>query len=234
MWKRKEPPRISRGLRDTLFGDKPLTEWPPLHAQYAHLEPWASFVAARAALNTKNRAEAVRIWQRITEMPNLESRHYLQAWHFLRQEQVQPSAEQSVVVYGMVMEVPMATNGLDLLAAYADGTTRYYNYSGAGVVWERPDTSLDAEVNAFLEVGRLGATMVGVWEGPRPPAPPPNQARISMLTPGGLRFGQGSLAGLTAEPSGLGKLLVNAGTALMVRLTKVSDEIQRRAGPAPK
>jgi hypothetical protein len=114
----------------------------------------------------------------------------------------------------MVMEVPMAANGLDLLAAYADGTARYYNYSGASVVWERPDTSLDAEVNAFLEVGRLGATMVGVWEGPRPPAPPPNQARISMLTPGGLRFGQGSLAGLTAEPSGLGKLLVNAGTDL--------------------
>jgi hypothetical protein len=167
MWKRKEPPRISRGLRDTLFGDMPLTEWPHLHAQHAHLEPWASFVAARAALNTKNRAEAVRIWRRITEMPNLESRHYLQAWHFLRQEQVQPSAEQSVVVYGMVMEVPMAANGLDLLAAYADGTARYYNYSGASVVWERPDTSLDAEVNAFLEVGRLGATMVGVWEGPR-------------------------------------------------------------------
>ena len=122
---------------------------------------------------------------------------------------------------------------MDLLAAYADGKARYYNYSGAGVVWEGPDTSLDVAVNWFLEAGRLGATRVGVWEGPRPPAPPPNQARISMLTPGGLRFRQGSFAALTAEPSGVGKLLLDAGTALMLRLTQVADEIQRRAGPAP-
>ncbi|GAB2962493.1 hypothetical protein GCM10027048_33810 [Hymenobacter coalescens] len=89
---------------------------------------------------------------------------------------------------GVVVEVGME-QGFDLVAAYADGTARYYNYSGAGVVWERPDDSLAAPVQALLAAGERVVGQIGPWEQPRPAAPPQGSARINMLTPAGLHFG---------------------------------------------
>jgi hypothetical protein len=218
LWKHNQPATAPIEIRDTLFGDMPLDAWPSVDAPLLDAEPWASFIAARDAQAQDNIADAIHRWRQITAMPDLEPRHYLQAWHFLRQYQVQPPDEESAVVHGMVIEVSMGVQGLDLLAAYSDGTARYYNYSGSGIVWERPSELLDAEIDAFLDAGRKAAHYVGVWEGPRPPAPPPDQVRVSMLTPGGLRFGQGTFQALNAEE--LGRMLIGAGTALMQALSR--------------
>jgi hypothetical protein len=91
---------------------------------------------------------------------------------------------------GVVVEVGM-DEGLDLLAAYADGTARYYNHSGAAVVWEHPDASLDAQIDAVLASARPLCDFVEPWVGQLPAPPPINQVRINMLTPAGVRFGQG-------------------------------------------
>jgi hypothetical protein len=91
---------------------------------------------------------------------------------------------------GVVVEVGI-DGGLDLLAAYADHTARYYNHSGAGVVWERPDGSLDAQIDALLAAARPLCDFVEPWAGELPAPPPVDEARINMLTPAGVRFGQG-------------------------------------------
>lgn len=62
--------------------------------------------------------------------------------------------------------------GLDLLAAYSDHSARYYNYSGAGVVWEHPDTSLDSPIDELLAAARQVVEMIGPWQGARPVARP--------------------------------------------------------------
>lgn len=217
-----EPPRPTP-IRDTLFGDLPLEQWPNANASALKQEPWLSFVQARDALSKGKKADAIQHWQRIAEMPKLESRHYVQTWHFLRQQGVQPPPEKAQTLYGVVVEVAMP-KGLDLLAAYTDGSARYYNFSGAGVIWERSNDSLDAQINALLDAGRQVVVMIGPWEAARPPAPGKDQARLSMLTPSGLHFGQGDFDVLNAEPQG--RLLIEAATRLMVALTELRKKPQ--------
>ena len=72
-------------MRDTLFGDSPISAWPATVAPNIG-EPWKSFVQAREALARGRKDEAISTWRRITAMSGLESRHYLQAWHFLTQQ----------------------------------------------------------------------------------------------------------------------------------------------------
>jgi hypothetical protein len=210
------------GIRDTLFGDVPVELWP--RGDDAQAEPWASFVAARRSAAAGDRATALRTYQAILAMPALEARHYLQAYHGLRGLGIQPPADKAKHVYGVVVEVALP-EGLDIVAAYEDGTARYYNYSGAGVVWERPDDSLDETVAALLAVGRTVAQQIGPWEQARPPAPPPDEARISMLTPSGLYFGQAPFGTLVRDPLG-GPLLYRA-QVLMEKLIERSQQTGR-------
>ncbi len=195
--KEKQRPEV----RDTLFGDMPLSEWPRESSTPAQDEPWLSFVKARQHIEIGDQSKGEEILRLILSMKDLESRHYLQAWHFLREIGEQPAAGEAKKLYGVVVEVALES-GLDIVAAYADKAARYFNYSGAAVIWERPDDSLNQAVEALLEAGRVVAAQIGPWEGRRPPAPETGQVRISMLTPSGLHFGQGPLEILAADPMG--------------------------------
>ena len=136
--------------------------------------------------------------------------------HALRAVGERPGGNDAKHLYGVVVEVSMPPDGLDLLAAYEDGTARYYNYSGAGVVWDRPDASLDPAVSALLEAGRTLVTQIGPWEGERAPAPRGSDVRVSLLTPSGPHFGQGPFDALAAD--NLGGPVIAAATRLMQEL----------------
>jgi hypothetical protein len=123
-------------------------------------------------------------------MPGLESRQYLQAWHVLREQGVRPPAETAKHVYGAVVEVALP-DGLDVLAAYADGSARYLNWSGAAIVWEAPDPRFQPHIEAVLRAGAAIAQRIGPWEDPRRGPPPTGHIRLNLLTPSGLHFGEG-------------------------------------------
>lgn len=189
------------GIRDVLFGDLPFSQWPNESATGVDDEPWLSFIHARDQMNSGDEESSKQTLRRILGMPDLESRHYLQAWHFLRELGESPSDDEAKRLYGVVVEVNL-DEGLDIVAAYADHTARYFNYSGAAVVWERADESLDLAIDSLLDAGRVVADKIGPWEGARPAAPPTGQVRISMLVPSGLHFGQGPLDALSGDPLG--------------------------------
>lgn len=214
--KKKKGPDIL-DIREALFGDMPLQFWPQ-DQRSADFSPWSEFYAARKEAEAQNTAAAVSIWQAILNTPDLESRHYLQAWHFLRQFGVKPPPEDEKKILGVVFEVPM-DDGLDLLAAYADMSARYYNFTGAGVIWEHPDDSLDPTIKELLDAAAGLAAKIGPFEEDRPPPPPNGAIRISLLTPSGLHFGQGPFSALQNDP--IGAPTVNAGTQLMLRLTEL-------------
>ncbi len=209
---------MAAALRDTLYGDQPIEKWP---SGSAPGKPWTLFVEAAEALRQGDQQRAIQFWKAVLDLPALEARHYAQAWTFLRQHGEQPAPEVAKTVYGVVAEVSME-RGLDLLAAYADYSARYYNYSGAGIVWEHPDNRLDPQIDRLLAAGRQVVAVIGPWTEPRPGPPPVNQARISMLTPSGIYFGQGSFQGLSGDA--LGKLLVDSATDLMLHMTQLSTK----------
>jgi hypothetical protein len=209
LFKKKEKPQPIT-IRDTLFGDLPIAEWP--REAGLTMEPWVSFLQARRYLDQKDKDSAISVLQTITEMHGLEPRHYLQAWHFLRQLEVNPPSDKAKMVYGVVVEVGMKS-GADLVAAYGDYTARYLNYTGAGVIWEHPDASLDSEIEALLNAGQAVANVIGPWEQARPPVPQGDNVRLNMLTPSGLHFGYGSFQNLYKEP--MGKSMIDPATKLM-------------------
>jgi hypothetical protein len=213
-----EPPRI----RDLLFGDLPASEWP---RGFSTGQPWCSFVEARNHREAGETDEAVRLLRGILAMPALESRHYLQAWHFLRALGIEPSDEEGKRLYGVVVEVGLE-QGLDIVAAYADRSARYFNYSGAAEIWERPDDRLDRTIDELLEEGGRVVAQIGPWEGERPSAPAAGQVRITMLTPSGLHFGQGEFEVLAGDP--LGGPVISSAMKLMMALIEHSEGLKNR------
>ncbi|HLY64752.1 MAG TPA: hypothetical protein VKU60_04380, partial [Chloroflexota bacterium] len=199
MRRRGSPAGAADLLRPTIFGDAALDAWVARDAGDPG-EPWDSFERARQLVQAGHREEAVRIWQQIAVTDGMESRHTLQAWHFLRQAGLSAPADRARLVLGVAVEMPMR-KGHDLLAAYRDGTARYLNYSGKAVIWEdHSDTRIQAAITDWLTAGQLIAGTIGVWEQPSLPPLPAGEARLMMLTPGGHRFGQAPVAALSQDP----------------------------------
>ena len=202
-------------LRETLFGDMPLSKW----AASASGDPWATFVSAANRLEQGNRVGAIDALQSIVQQSGLESRHYLEAWCALREAGVSPSGAEAKHVYGVVVDVPV-NSGLDTLAAYEDRRARYINFSGSVIIWEAPDSRMDGHITKLVSAGQTLANLIGPWEGNRPPLAP-GQARISLLTPSGLHFGQAPLAALMQD--GMAAPLLDAATKLMQALIQVTQ-----------
>jgi len=204
-----------------MFGDFSW-QWMPIEPGSAAstLEPWASFARAKQQIDIGDSSAAIQTLRSIVDTPNLESRQYLQAWHFLRELGVEPGPDQAKTLLGVVVEVGMP-NGLDLVAAWPDHHARYYNFSGAGVVWERPNDSLDKAIDDLLNVGLPVLRAIGPWKQKRPNEPTKDAVRINLLSPSGLHFGEGPMNLLSRDP--MGGPVIAAATRLMqalIALTK--------------
>jgi hypothetical protein len=210
---------MTNDIRDVLFGDSPADSW-PVDTSDALEEPWTLFVSARTFAAAGDNESAKQKLRDVLALTGLESRHYLQAWHFLRALGEEPLPQEAKHLYGVVVEVAL-DEGVDIVAAYADRSARYFNYSGAAIVWERPNDSLNGVIDALLSAGKTVAEQIGPWDGPRPGAPPTGQARISLLVPAGLHFGQGPYQALAADP--MGGPVLGAALTLMQSLIAIQD-----------
>jgi len=207
-------------VRDALFADGPLESWPV--GDHADREPWATFVTARRYVAAGDIGSAVFGWQRVVGMPGLEARHYVQAWTFLRQYGgVQPAPAEAKRLLGVVVEVDRGPAGLDLLAAYPERTARFYAGTGGGIVWERPDPTLDAHIGALLDAAKAVLDRIGPWTQPRLPPPPPDHIRLNFLAPSGLHFGQAPFA--VFEQDGLAGPVVRAAAGLLQVMMAVNQ-----------
>lgn len=202
-WPRSKKTSTST-LQPLLYGDAPISAWPPLGDVPAG-EPWLSFDRARSLAANGDVAGAQTLWRQITDMPGIESRHVLQAWHFLRESGDAPPTSVAPQVLGAVAQVPVKS-AHDVLAAYADGSVRYLNYSGRAAVVEPPaPEGLAAAVGHWLAVAGQLASAIGPWSGPLPDVPR-GHARVLMLTPSGPRFGQGPYDALSRDRAAAGYL----------------------------
>jgi len=214
-----KPESIHREIRNTLFGDVPLAEVVRVHPKVQLTDPWASFARARDLRDSGDLAGARHEMHHILEMPDLETRVFLQAWHNMLELGETPPRDHAKDVLGIVVEVGMP-KGLDLVAAYRDHHARYFNYSGAGVLWERRDNSLDSLIDELLQAGTVVAQVIGPWTQPRPPEPKNGNVRINLLTPSGIHLGQGPTEALNQDA--MGGPILSAAFGLMKRLVELA------------
>lgn len=205
-------------LRDTVFGDLPLDRWPPADTPSDGF-PWDAFSDARAQLAGGSVDAARERWRSILARPGLEARHYLQAWHFLREQGDRPPQDEAKNVLGVVVEMGLP-QGLDLLAVYADGSARYYNHAGGGIVLERAEGSPADLTSDLLAAAATVVAQIGPWEEARPGPPKRGRARLSILTPSGLHFGEGPIDALGSDR--LAGPMLQAATAVMTELVALS------------
>jgi hypothetical protein len=214
-------PTAGDSLRPLLYGDRSVDEWPP-PGTVADGEPWASFVRARELKRSGDEDAAVEIWSDIATQREIESRHVLQAWHFLRAAGVSPAPESASYVLAAVAEVSVKP-GHDLLVAYRDGGIRYLNQSGkVAIVDATADLASTEAARAWLTVADELAPTVGVWDQPQLPALPSGDSRIMMLTPEGPRFGQGPDSLLRADASAAAFL--SAATNVLIAVTRLPPD----------
>jgi hypothetical protein len=151
--------------------------------------------------------------QKIINDESLESRIKLLAFDVLRKND-QPIEEKELL--GVIVEVGL-DEGLDVLAAYLDGSARYINFTGKMILWDVPDKA-SAEITAQLFMAGLNIVhRIGPWTNPRRGHPLKGMVRISFLVSDGLYFGEGPINVLFNDA--LAAPALSSATALMQYLT---------------
>ena len=185
-------------LRQQWFGEAPLAQWRSESNAARDLQPWAGFDRARSQAEAGDREGAVATLIAIINQDDLESRHYLEAWHALRELNFTAPAEIAKLLLGVVVEVN-TPDGLDVLAVYSDQTARYLNYSGALIAWETQTPEMDSAIDLLLRESEAVVGMIGPSRMRRPAPPSVGQVRLNFLTPSGLHFGQGPYEALAED-----------------------------------
>ena len=210
-------PSVGSGaLRDLLFADLP-----PDRAREVFGRGGAAtrFIVELAAAAEAGDAPAALRAIAGAPAPERETRLFLQAWHLARLAGLDPGAAARDPL-GVVVDMH-TEEGLDTVAGFADGSARYLGYSGAGVVWEVPDAIVGGLVQELLLRSLDVVAMTGPLEGSRPEPPGHGGAMISVLTPGGIHVGAGSVYALSNDSRG-GPVIAAAADLLRVLVERAT------------
>jgi hypothetical protein len=136
-----------------------------------------------------------RVVRTIAEDKEEESRVRILAYSWLRDNgHAVPSKE----LLGVIVEVPLE-EGLDVLAAYADGTVRYINQTGKFAVFEgSPDVVTDS-ARTLVETSKPALRQATPIAGKRMPPPGIGHIRLGFLASDGLHFTQGTFETLARD-----------------------------------
>ncbi|MBB3220990.1 hypothetical protein [Pseudoduganella umbonata] len=130
-----------------------------------------------------------RVVQTIGEDPAEESRVRLLAWQWLRAAG-QPVTSRELL--GVVVEVPLE-GGLDVLAAYADGTVRYIHHTGRVAVFEGAPDSVAQQGKLLVHAAIPLAAARGLAKYRAAP-PTLGNLRLSLLAADGLHARDGTFS----------------------------------------
>lgn len=192
-------------IRQMLFASQSLKE----QASRMHLDgqpgPFQTIADASKLVEEGKKEEAITRLRSVLETPDLETRIVLWTWSALRGLGEKPDPKLAGEVLGVVMEMPSG-GGYDTLAAYADGSARYLNYSGRAIIWDSQDPQIKALCRAFID-----STI---------PLSTRTKPRTSLSLPGhGAQVTLLTRSGIFASPDPPDSV-VGAGAALMMEMMK--------------
>ena len=126
---------------------------------------------------------------KIATNPTAETRTRILAYNRLRSMGHKSDKKE---LLGVIVEVGL-NEGLDVIAAFQDGTARYINYTGKMVVWETTTPASMKLTKELFSQSEPILSKIGPWNQPRRPNPAKGYARITFLVSDGLYFGEGPI-----------------------------------------
>ena len=102
-------------------------------------------------------------------------------------------------VLGVIIEVPLQ-QGLDVLAAFAEGGVRYLNQSGKVAIFEGQGNPVEGLAKELVLASQPVVNRIGPWEKKRLPPPKAGNVRMTFLVSDGLYFGEGPFGALQKDP----------------------------------
>ncbi len=124
-----------------------------------------------------------------------------------------PKAE----LLGVIAEVGME-DGLDVLAAFSDGTARYLNHTEKAIIADAPTEATNTLISALWHHSISVVNKIGPWDKPRLEPPRKGMVRLSFLVSGQLYFGQAPMDVFFKDP--MAGPVLDSATQLMVYLTE--------------
>jgi len=207
------PPQNLDALRPLLFADTSLSELSKFNSAS---EPWLTFRKAFEASEANDSSAARSELNKIIANP--ETRVQLLAWNALRGLGAQPEAKSALVVRGVVAELHNEA-GIGIVAAYEDGSARFFGGKSGGVIWDAQGTNVEIQrrIRDLLIAAEpiVRATQPSQAHNERPV--PMDYARITVLTFGGLHLAEGYGPALDEQSQIMAPL--RAATKLMRALT---------------
>lgn len=191
-------------IYEILFCDKPELYRPA--KQQAGEYPWNVLFAEEPDADALNE---------IIEDEGIESRVKILAYRLLA-DMGEPAEDN--LLLGVIIEVGL-DNGLDVLAAYQDGSARYINHAEKIIIWDQPDNRSQPLVNGLFAESLRVVNNIGPWNGERLAPPAKGGVRLTFLVSGDIYFGQGPFDALVKDA--MGGPVIHAATQLMIYLTEV-------------
>lgn len=172
--------------------------------------PWNILFADKADLSEL---------KKIIADQNSESRVKILAYNRLRQIGEKIDKKE---LLGVIAEVGF-DRGLDVLAAFGDGTARYINQSGKMIIWETVTKESTALINNLFEKSYNVVSKIGPWHEKRRPQPKTGTVRITFLVSDGLYFGEGPTNVLFSDAMA-GPALASAAELMKYLMDKASEK----------
>jgi hypothetical protein len=189
-------------IRQMLFANQPLKELvKQIKLDGSANNPFQTITDASKRAEEGKKTDAVSKLRSVLQMQPLETRVELFVWSGLRELGEKPESKSGTEVPGV---------GYDTLAAYADGSARYLNYSGSGIFWDKPDEIIKSLCKNFIE-STLPAS--GSAKPRNSASLPKTGTQVTLLTRSGNYV-------ITAPPESV----MNAGAKLMIELIHRSKE----------
>lgn len=193
-------------------------------SEEAEGELWYHIVGAFARHKAGRLLEAKIELRRVAEMQSVDSLITLWAWNMLRAWGQMPDDDTAQKVLGVVMEVGL-DKGMDVMAAYEDGTSRYVSKTGSMIVWDdHGDHNND-----------LARKIVAAAQAIAPQLPASTaeavtstgKVQFSVLTIGGIRGIIAPMNELSRAATPLSPLF-NASKELLISLIKTVEESKQK------
>lgn len=127
----------------------------------------------------------------------------------------QPDSKKEVLA--VIIEVGLK-DGLDVLAAYQDGSARYINHAEKLLVWDAETPESKQLISELLAAGEQAVAQIGPWDKQRRMYPAKGMVRLTFLVSDGFYFGEAPFHIFEKDP--IGGPVIAAGAGLLLFLTQ--------------